>query len=112
MASKSDLQWLFLQCLAKLIQHNHLLGHKFTMGRGYASEKANAADGGHKNSAHLHRLAIDLNLFVDGEFITGDHPVWHELGAFWLTLHPMARWGGDFSFKDYNHFSFENEGVK
>ena len=108
--AKSDLQWEFLQRVAVLVQHTELLGHKMTMSRGYASEAANAADGGHPESAHLHRLAIDLNLFVNNEYVTGDHPVWHELGDFWKSLHPEARWGGDW--RDYNHFSFEWNGVK
>ena len=108
--SKSDLQWEFLQALSLFIGYAALKGAKLTMGRGFASEAANAADGGHPESCHLERLAIDLNLFVDGEYITGDHPVWQDLGAHWKTLHPIARWGGDFN--DFNHISFEWNGVK
>jgi hypothetical protein len=108
--SKSDTQWEFLKCLADLIHFAELGGYKFTMSRGYASEAANAADGGHPESCHLHRLAIDLNLFVDGEYITGDHPVWNELGEYWESLHPLACNGR--TFNDHNHFSFMWNGVK
>jgi len=113
---KSDLQWEFLQCLALLIGYARMNGYKLTMGRGYASPKANEADGGHPNSTHLHRLAIDLNLFVDvdddgkPDWIEDDHPAWTDLGEYWVWLHTEARWGG--SWGDFNHFSFEWQGVK
>ena len=80
------------------------------MSRGYASEAANKADGGHPDSCHLHRLAIDLNLFVDGEFITGSHEAWDVLGEFWESLHLLARNGRGWN--DANHFSFEWNGIK
>ena len=70
---------------------------------------ANAADGGHENSTHLHRLGKDFNLFVDGFYITGEHEAWTDLSQYWLALHPKARWGGDWS--DFNHFSFEWLGI-
>jgi hypothetical protein len=115
---KSDLQWEFLQCLAKLIEYVNVINDdpddhdlKLTMGRGYASKAANAADGGHEKSTHLHRLAMDLNLFVDGELISdSDHPLWTELGEYWEGLHELARNGR--LWKDANHFSFEWDGVK
>ena len=63
------------------------------------------------NSNHYIRLAIDLNLFVDGEWITdSSHPVWEQIGEAWEGMHPMARWGGRFG--DGNHFSFEHKGVR
>jgi hypothetical protein len=109
---KSDLQWQFVQCQGLFIQYALMKGYKLTEGRGAVSVAANAADGGHENSCHLHRLAKDWNLFVDGKYITGDHPAWHDLGSYWRSLHPLARWGGDFSNKDYNHISFEWQGVR
>lgn len=107
--SLSDKQWRFLKCLAKLIDFADSQGLKLTMGRGYASPAANAADGGHEKSTHLSRLAMDLNLFVDNKFITGDHPAWHELAELWLSLDPEAAWGGGFN--DFNHFSFRHNGI-
>jgi hypothetical protein len=64
---------------------------------------------GHPRSAHKFRLAIDLNLFRDGEFLQSseDH---RELGEWWERQHPMARWGGRFD--DGNHYSLEYAGVK
>lgn len=107
---KSDYQAEYLQHLGLLFHFATIKKIKLTQGRGYASKKANDAVGGHPESTHLHRLGQDLMLHVDGEWIQGDHPVWHILGEFWKALHPKARWGGDWG--DYNHFSFEWRGVK
>ena len=63
------------------------------------------------------KLAIDLDLFKDGEGFemgckvyltkTEDH---RKLGEFWESLHPLCRWGGRFG--DGNHYSLEHGGVK
>lgn len=60
-------------------------------------------------SLHYSRLAQDLNLFVDGKFITdGSNPVWEEIGKHWEAMDPECRWGG--RFRDANHFSLAHEG--
>jgi hypothetical protein len=55
------------------------------------------------NSQHLKRLAIDLNLFANGEVCkAGDYA---PIGAFWESLNGANRWGGNFKkFVDANHF--------
>jgi hypothetical protein len=93
----------------------------FTYGEAYRTpEQAqlNADAGiGIANSVHCKRLAIDINLFLDGE-LTWNVEDYRELGEKWKTMHPLARWGGDFKGKsgrprpDAVHFSFEWEGVK
>ena len=56
------------------------------------------------NSNHLKRLAIDLNFFKDGQIIW-DKGILAPLGAFWESLHPKNRWGGNFkSLVDCPHF--------
>jgi len=52
-----------------------------------------------KNSKHPSRLAIDLNLFKDGKYLTKteDH---RPLGEFWQSL--GGTWGGDWD--DGNHY--------
>ena len=97
----------FMVMLAQLINHATILGYELTMGRGYASQAANKADGGHTASNHLNRLAIDLNLFKDGDFLEGtnDHL---ELGIYWESIGGV--WGGRFN--DGNHYSLEHNGVK
>ena len=56
------------------------------------------------NSNHLKRLAIDLNFFKDGQIIW-DKGVLTPLGAYWESLYPKNRWGGNFnSLVDCPHF--------
>lgn len=102
-----DKQAKFTVMLAKLIIYADSLGYELTMGRGYASEAANKADGGHERSNHLNRLAIDLNLFKDNRYLvsTADH---RELGEYWEVM--GGTWGGRFN--DGNHYSIEHNGVK
>jgi D-alanyl-D-alanine carboxypeptidase len=55
------------------------------------------------DSNHLKRLAIDLNFFVAGQLATVDQI--KPLGAFWESLDPCNRWGGNFkNFTDAPHF--------
>jgi hypothetical protein len=62
-------------------------------------------------SLHELRLAVDLNLFRGGHYLT-DTQSHAPLGAFWKTLHPLNRWGGDFANADGNHYSMEYAGIK
>ncbi len=63
------------------------------------------------HSLHTQKLAIDLNLFIAGEFQTSK-AAYAPLGAKWKSMHPLARWGGDFQSPDSDHFSLEYGGVK
>lgn len=77
-----------------------------------AQAMANAASkAGIAHSLHLLCLAIDLAFFVDGVY-QKDSVEYKPLGDFWKTLHPLARWGGDFTTRDGNHFSLEWNGIK
>lgn len=105
-----------MEYTGKLIQYARMLGYELTWGqtvRTEAEAKANAVKGsGIKSSLHRIGLAVDLNLFKDGRYLTNseDHA---PLGAYWKTLHPLCRWGGDFKPKpDGNHYSIEYQGVK
>jgi hypothetical protein len=92
------------------------LGYECTLGDAYRDPRLHGEVGekkgyGHSKSCHKVRLAIDLNLFKDGKYITNE--VGHEeLGKWWKDGHPLARWGGDFRIKDFNHYSFEHEGMQ
>jgi hypothetical protein len=56
------------------------------------------------NSLHLKRCAIDLNFFKDGK-IVWDKAQLAPVGAYWESLHPKNRWGGNFkSLLDVPHF--------
>lgn len=107
-------QSAFAKLVARLIDKAHELGYEVTLGDAYRDPKVHGALGvrksySHPNSAHKVRLAIDLNLFKDGEFcqLTEDHKA---LGEWWEKQHELARWGGRFD--DGNHYSFEHNGVK
>lgn len=69
-----------------------------------------ATSGHMPKSLHYSRLAADLNLFVNGKYITGEHPYWIRIANTWKSLHEGNRWGGDFTSRDLNHFSREHEG--
>lgn len=56
-------------------------------------------------SAHIKRLAVDFNVFVDGEYKT-DKASYKTLGDYWKTLHPKNVWGGDWGW-DSNHFEMK-----
>lgn len=62
---------------------------------------------GKKNSLHKKKLAIDLNLFLDGVYLTRteDH---QPLGEYWESI--GGTWGGRFN--DGNHYSLAYNGMK
>ena len=104
-----DKQARFTQALAILFQYAHHRGYKITLGRGYASPEANAADGGHENSLHMSRLAQDINLFDgDGRYLTAP-AFFHELHDVWDLLDDEA---APRIQNDLNHFSFEHNGMR
>jgi hypothetical protein len=108
-------QSLFAKLLAELITWISANGWEVTLGEGHVAD-TDAADGDYdgphlRQGGHYKRLAMDLNLFVAGEFKSADCPEWQAIGAHWKSLHPLCRWGGDFAKRDYNHFSLEDAGV-
>ena len=103
----------FTECIGKLISWAYENGFELTFGDAYRSPEqaaANAKAGtGISASVHTVRLAVDFNLFVDGVFQTSTDA--HKpLGDYWRSLDPDARWGGDFTKPDGNHYSFTHEG--
>lgn len=71
-----------------------------------ATIRNNAGDG-IANSLHGDRLAIDLNLFVNGIY-RPDAEAYKPLGEKWEAL--GGTWGGRFG--DANHFSIAHDGRK
>lgn len=102
----------FMRMVPRLIDKAHELGFDVTLGDGYRDPRLHGAMGvklgyGHPKSAHKIRLAIDLNLFRNGEFLeqTSDH---QPLGEWWESQ--GGSWGGRFN--DGNHYALEHNGVK
>jgi hypothetical protein len=109
-------QRLFAKLVAEFITWAYASGYEFTFGealRTQAQADLNAKTGvGISNSLHLLKLAIDLNLFINGVWQTSTE-TYKPLGDHWKQLHPLCRWGGDFvRLPDGNHFSLEHNGVR
>ena len=111
-------QRLFVKLVSKLIDYAYSSGYELSFGEAYRSPeqaKINAASGaGISNSLHISRLAIDLNLFRNGEYF--DESAAHKpLGEFWESLSTpdyTCVWGGRFQKPDGNHYSISHNGVK
>ena len=114
----------FARMVGLLIQKAYELGYKLTFGDAYIwvdekrlgdlpfvsdldedeyEELISVILGHSKKSFHYNRLAIDLNLFKDGKYLTKteDH---RFLGEYWKSI--GGTWGGDFKRKDGNHYSY------
>jgi len=116
MSILSDKQRSFTFAVAQLIGFAYQKGYELTLGDAYRDKRVFGAFGvkkayAHRNSVHKLRLAIDLNLFIDGEYIIdGNHSAFLVLGEFWENLNEHTAWGG--RFRDANHFSYEHNGAK
>ena len=101
----------FTRMVAELIVWAYQNGYEMTFGEAYRTpEQAalNAKSGkGISNSLHGDRLAVDLNLFKDGVYLSETKH--HEpLGQYWESI--GGTWGGRFN--DGNHYSLAHEGRK
>ena len=110
-----DKQRRFTELVGKLITWCYDNGYELSLGEAYRTpEQAalNAQKGiGIAKSLHTSRLAIDINLFINDEWVI-DPAAYTPLGTYWKSLDPDCRWGGDFTkIKDAVHFSFTHEGI-
>jgi hypothetical protein len=113
----SALQEEFAQSVAQLIQKAKELGYTVTFGEAWRTPEQAQWDADHHigiaHSLHMDRLAVDLNVFVNGVYQADDsHGAYGALGAWWKTLGPMYRWGGDFKLVDLDHFSISPDGIR
>jgi len=114
----SEKQRIFTKNVAKLIKFAYKNGYELTFGEAYRTREQQliyVQTGKSKtmNSMHLNRLAVDFNIFIDGQW----NQNWNQikpLGEFWITLHPNNRWGGDWNkngikdgFIDTPHFEMK-----
>ena len=98
--------------IAKLIVFAYEHGYELTFGDAFRDPRLHGELGEKKgysaaNSNHKIRLAVDFNLFKDGQFLTSsdDH---RKLGEYWESI--GGSWGGRFN--DGNHYSVEWQGRK
>jgi len=92
------LQSKFAEAVGKLITFAYESGYEVTLGDTYPGKYKHS-----KNGKHPLGLAIDINLFKDGNYLieTSDHKL---LGSYWKALGGI--WGGDFENKDGNHYEW------
>lgn len=102
----------FTRMVGYLIEWAYENGYELTFGDAYRDPRVFGHVGerrgyGRPRSLHKQRLAIDLNLFRDGVYLTAteDH---RPLGEFWESM--GGSWGGRFN--DGNHYSLEHEGMR
>lgn len=100
-------QSIFAFLVARLLIFMNEAGYEFTFGDAYRSPEEAARLArlgvGIKNSLHTKRLAIDINLFKDGKYLSKTES--HRLfGDWWEQQHINCRWGGRYG--DGNHYEF------
>ena len=106
----SEAQREFTYDIHKLVQFAYdELGYELTYGDAYRSPAVHGDQGtrgearyGETWSAHKYRLAVDFNLFIEGEYQTATE-AFQLLGDYWESIRDENVWGGHF--KDGNHFS-------
>ena len=102
-------QAAFLQDVCKLLQYATEQGWVVTGGELYRTpeqQEIYVKTGRSRTMAsnHLRRCAIDLNFFKNGKLVWDKAQI-APLGAYWESLHPKNRWGGNFkSLVDVPHF--------
>lgn len=123
-----DKQEIFAVALQRLLAKAHELGYGVRLRelqRTQEQAQLYAARGmGSANSVHIHSLAIDLYLRVNGQMCWGGEP-YKKLAELWKGMasdlggsHLWGSqvefcWGGDFQgFYDPYHFSIAHGGVK
>jgi hypothetical protein len=102
MSKLKDDQCAFAMALGKLLVW---IGRQkgYSVSLGDAESKIDNKPQHSPNSFHYKRLAIDLNLFIDGKYqrSTKAHA---RMGAYWKKI--GGSWGGDFTKPDGNHYSW------
>ena len=110
-------QFEFARLVPRLIDKAYELGYTVTLGECQRSKEEAARLAktglGIKNSLHIIRLAIDINLFRDGIYLTDIEPH-RALGTWWESLSNgkdfVTAWGGHWG--DGNHYSIMHENRK
>lgn len=118
----SEKQVIFSELSARLIVQARSMGYEVTLGEAWRSEAMAATmqawyakhGKGIAHSLHTKRLAIDLNLFKNQQFLTTVQD-YLPLGEWWEKQSTDAyrcTWGGRFKSPDSDHFSIEHEGTR
>ena len=99
----------FARNVPRLIDMAHNLGFEVTIGDVFRDPRISGHYGvkkgySSKYSNHKLKLAIDLNLFRNGRYLssTKSH---RELGEWWMSQGEDHEWGGAYGRFDGNHYS-------
>jgi len=103
-------QSAFTGMAALLIGEMFKRGYEVTLGESWRRPGV-----GWKGSLHRKRLAIDLNLFLNGRYLTSTKS--HEIFGVWWEQQGHKKnlpltWGGRFKKADGNHYSLSYQGVR
>jgi len=103
MSELSRKQQRFTSMVALLITFINQRGYQVTFGDAYRDPRCPY---GHPDSTHRSRLAIDLNLFKDGIYLSSgeEHEEFHD---YWDDIGGAKRIEGDL-----NHYSLMHNGVR
>lgn len=116
MVNLSRKQRLFSIWYARLILRAIEMGYEVTLGEtlrpDFTAKHYEELGKGIDNSNHRIKIAGDLNLFRDGQYLSKTED-YRPLGEWWKSqIEPGVTfcWGGDFD--DGDHFSFEHQGIR
>lgn len=113
-------QSIFVELVSRLIKDTYDQGYELTFGECYRgpveAERLAELGLGIRGSLHTQRLAIDLNLFLNGRYLTISKD-YEPIGKLWESYSSSIEgieccWGGRFQNKDGNHFSIKHNGKK
>lgn len=103
-------QEAFARNVAKLINFINANGYQCTIGETFRTKEQAALDAklgiGIKDSNHMYRLAIDLNIFKAGKYLNKTEE-YKFAGVFWESLNRANEWGGRWKRADANHFEMD-----
>ena len=103
-------QRLFGGLLGKFLVHIYESGYEVSVDWAYRPPEVAAYYAqigvGIRNSLHIKKLAVDLNLFLDGKWLR-DTEAHKGFGDWWEAQHPLCRWGG--RWHDGNHYEVRDD---
>lgn len=108
----SQKQRRFAGMTVRLLSKIQNEGYEFTYGDAFRDPRVHGDFGvkkgyGAAKSLHKLKLAIDINLFYNGIYLTATSSH-QKFGEFWESI--GGTWGGRFN--DGNHYSLEHSGQK
>lgn len=100
----SEKQQIFTFNVSMLICKAYEMGLGLTFGEAYRTREqqllyVQSGKSQTMNSNHLRRMAVDFNIFKDGN-LTYNWDDIKPLGDYWESLDPANRWGGDWNKND------------